>query len=229
MARRARLGVTAAAFRAQSPRACARRRQAASSVSLRRSRGSAPSWANAAATAPDVAADTMRSPPEPSLGFEHRIGARRLRLDSSGGVRRRCDWRIGRTRWCGCISGPRRYPAHGAILVDHLGQFENVAPLRWGGSHARAVAPTRRSAPGLSSAMIRLMEAMISSIEGSDGNFPAGMEAPDKFRLTWARLSGIASTTASRRLTRKGRRGSRSTYPSLACSAAPYRRASPAI
>jgi len=28
---------------------------------------------------------------------------------------------------------------------------------------------------------MRLMEAMISSIEGSDGDFSTGMEAPDKF------------------------------------------------
>jgi len=42
--------------------------------------------------------------------------------------------------------------------------------------------------------MRRLMEAMISSIDGSDGDFPTGIEAPEKFRTSWAQTHGFANT-----------------------------------
>jgi hypothetical protein len=47
------------------------------------------------------------------------------------------------------------------------------------------------------------MEATISSIEGSDGDFSAGMEAPDNVYVSWAELRGIASATVLGVLLRK--------------------------
>src|SRR5262249_38960896 len=159
-----------------------------SSVSLPRSLGSAPSWANVAATAPEVVADTIRPPPVPNLG---------------SGTGSACDGRDS-IRPMGSAGDPLGAssvrldavvpPAHGATRRTEPSSSTTCVSSRMSVSSVvgvvstGTVAPTRRSTAGLSSARIRLTEAMISSIEGSDGDFPAGMEAPDNFDSSWAEL-----------------------------------------
>ncbi len=126
---------------ARSPRACARRRRAAARP-LRRSRGSAPSWANAAAAAPEVAVDTMRSPTWAESRLDHRIGVR-----GCGSTRRVASAHgdaLGASGVGGgavATSGRRRYSAHGAILVDRSVSSRMSLLSVGGGSLARRCGP----------------------------------------------------------------------------------------
>ena len=143
-----------------------------SSPSRRRSRGNAPSWANAAAAAPDVADDKMRSRPSSSSAQPRprAVAVGPLRAAHSQPDRRRLRTPVGRRLW---ITRHGVDPPDRAVFVDDLSQFENIALFRgnW----------TDRFDRVFSSVMMRLIEAIISSIEGSDGDLAlSGMEATKK-------------------------------------------------
>src|SRR6516164_9723210 len=164
-----------------------------SSGSLRRSRGSAPSWANAAAAAPEVAAETMRSRSGSSLA-----SSAASECDGRGSIRPAASAGEAAAR-SGEGDDAVAASAHGDIRRTEpsssttwvSSRMSLLSPRAGARASPGALVPRRRSAGSLSSAMMRLMEAMISSIEGSGVGFSTGMEAPDEFRLTWIIAPGV--------------------------------------